>query len=194
MDLGKLKKFIELVQRQDAGDKTVRPLLQQLCPKLEDGYCLFNLHEQWSQAFAYVPGRKVALPPILTLAQKVLQRGNDDTLKMYSEPEWAALVALRGPVETVEMFECVKCRHEHPKMGTSGFLDAESLVCPSCGEVYFKSLYDKSPSPPCPCGAQFQPQLVASCPTCGSKELRKSRDMSPYEYFESHNFQRGPGA
>jgi rubrerythrin len=185
----KLDQFAELLQQQNDGDAEVIHALRKLQPQLEDGYCLYNLYEQWAKAFAYQPGRLEALSPILNLALKLKQQSSDDTLTMYREPEWASLVALRGPVETVQFYMCSECAHEHPRMATSGFLDEADWICRQCSSVLFKSFYDSSPAPRCDCGGSFQ-QQGSSCPFCGSNQISLARYISPFEYFERHRFVR----
>lgn len=189
MDSPKLDLFVELLRQQSSGDSTTIDRLRQLQPRLEDGYCLFNLYEQWSQAFAYNPGRLGALPSILRLAEHIKRQKDDNTLSLYRTLEWSALVALRGPVETVLLYSCSDCGREYPKMGTSGFLDEIDWLCPKCGAVYFRSVYDKSAPPLCQCGGSFRAPS-SSCPYCGSSRSQSSWNISPYEYFEHHRFYR----
>jgi hypothetical protein len=82
-----------------ADDLTAIGSLRSLSPTTRDGYCLYNLWQQWSQAFSYDPGRVDALQPILTLARATSGFGDDDTLCMYELPEWANLVSMRGPLK-----------------------------------------------------------------------------------------------
>src|SRR6185312_6630337 len=102
---------------------------------------------------------------------------------MYRLPEWGQLVLLRGPVEAVLLERCTKCQHSYACMGTSGFYDANGLVCGTCGNVYFKSYYDTSESPRCACGSMFPDRAAYGCPKCGEKDAKSEGGMSPYEYF-----------
>ncbi len=78
-------------------------------------------------------------------------------------------------------------------MGTSGFYDANGLVCPECGDVYFKSYYQDDQTP-CPnCEDELPGAEHWACPHCHGKESSTVAEISPYEYFNSHGFKRGPG-
>jgi hypothetical protein len=194
MNMKKILQFVALLERQVSGDVGARDDIYGLGVTLEDGYCLFNLHEQWAGAFSYNPGRTEALPLILSLGQKMIQYGKDDTLRLYNEPEWVGLVGLRGPVETVTIHQCSNCSREYPCMGTSGFYDAAGIVCPKCGDVYFKSYYENDLSP-CPnCGEKLPDAKYWGCPRCHSKDSTSVARISPYEYFSTHGFKRGTGA
>lgn len=190
----KLVQFVETLRHQAGGIPTAIEDIQKMTVSLEDGYCLFNLYEQWCGAFSFIPGRVEAVPLILALAEKLLRFPSDDTLALYALPEWKELVQLRGPVESVLLKRCVSCSHFYVCMGTSGFYDANGLVCGSCGNVYFKSYYDSSETPQCSCGEQFKESTACNCPRCGEKENRSEGGMSPFEYFFAHTFIRGPGA
>lgn len=159
-----------------------------------DGYCLFNLYEQWCAAFSYAPGRQDALPSILSAVRKLLSFRSDDTLMMYKLPEWERLVAMRGPAECVMRKRCAACACEHTEIGTSGFYDANALVCRSCGNVHFKSYYDASSTPACTCGSEFPETTAYGCPRCKSTKAVTVAESSPFEYFEAHAFTKGPGA
>lgn len=186
----KLAAFIELLGEQAAGDRTAAKRLAALSPSLEDGYCLFNLHEQWASAFSYRPGRLEALPLIQSLAKKLARYKSDDTLKLFKEKEWEGLARLRGPVESVLLLACASCGAEFVSMGTSGFYDAVGLVCRGCGNVYFKSTYDDGPTPLCACGKKYK----AGCGKCGKKKGKIKSERSPFAYFADHSYTTGPGA
>ncbi len=176
------------------GDAQAVEFLRSLQPTLDDGYCLFNAYEQWSQAFSYKPGRCEALGPIRSLANKLLGYGTDDTLRLFREPEWSELVQLRGPVEVVLVFQCLSCRREYPGMGTSGFYDASGLLCPQCGSVLFRSLYAEGQIPLCSCGSPYQSPEMVGCPFCHSTQSQVVSQLSPYQYFETHSYVRDQNA
>ena len=194
MNIQKIKQFYELLERQMAGEASAVESLHILQPTLDDSYCLYNLYEQWSQAFSYEPGRSEALAPILRLAGKLNNYDTDDTLRLFRESEWSELVQLRGPVEGVAVYECVSCHREYARMGTSGFYDAHALVCPQCGSVRFRSLYAEGPIPSCACGAHYPRLKVHGCPFCYSTQARVKSQLSPYQYFETHIYIREQGA
>jgi hypothetical protein len=194
MNLQKLRKLVECLRLQDAENPSAIEETLRLNISLEDGYCLFNLYEQWLGAFSFLPGRKEAVLPLLSLAEKLTKFSSDDTLAMYSLSEWQQLVLLRGPVETVLFEKCTNCSHSYVSMGTSGFYDANGLVCDSCGNVYFKSYYDETPPPRCACGREFPSVTTYGCRQCGEKKSLSQGGVSPYEYFSKHTYIRGPGA
>jgi predicted RNA-binding Zn-ribbon protein involved in translation (DUF1610 family) len=191
----KIQEFVQLLEKQAAGHDGAIKTLQALHPKLEDGYCLYNLYEQWSQAFSYKAGRQEAFDPIFHLARKLLHYEKDETIRMFREGEWSELVKFRGPVETVLAYQCLSCRREYVSMGTSGFYDAVGLVCPNCGNVRFRSVYSKdNEMPQCSCGAHFHRTSPFDCPFCGSKQIQSMSQISPYEYFAKHTYVREEGA
>ena len=194
MNQQKLQKFIDCLHHQRAGSLSAIDEISSLNASLEDGYCLFNLHEQWRGAFSFFPGRREAIDPILSLAKKLKEFSSDDTLQMYASPEWKKLVLLRGPVESVMLRRCKNCKHSYVCMGTSGFYDANGLVCDSCGNVYFKSYYDETDTPKCACGAIFPTITSNGCQKCGEHGYLSEGEMSPYEYFSTHSYHRGSGA
>lgn len=108
---------------------------------------------------------------------------------MFQTREWSRLIELRGPAEVVQNRVCRVCQFGFVAIGTSGFYDALALVCP-CGDVYFKCLYDDSPTLACRCGGKY----VANCAGCGSPDSVVVSEFSPYEYSASHQYVRGPGA
>ena len=193
MNEPKVNRLVELLEQQAAGSTRALEALQQMHVSLDDGYCLLNLHNEWRGAFSYPVGRTEALEPILEIARKLRHFESDDTLVMYGLPEWAALVALRGPAEVVSLQQCSRCAHQFVMVGTSGFTEANALVCTSCGNVHFRSSFDETNMPRCACGATF-PAPHGGCQLCGSRDLRSVRDQSPYEYFATHPFTRGEGA
>jgi hypothetical protein len=193
MDNLKLSQFVDLLEAQAAGDESAIDRIRELDPSVNDGICAYNLYQQWTSAFSFPGGRIDALQPILSLARSV-QAGSDNAVAMFMRPEWAQLVALRGPVEGVWFRKCSKCGHTFPKMASSGFYDAGGLVCPGCGNVYFKCVYDETPTPPCACGSTYPEPGEPGCPKCGSMDLTDAGTQSGYEYFKSHTFIRGPDA
>ena len=188
MDKQAITTFTELLDRQASGDAAVIDDLRQLSFSLDHGYCLYNLYLQWSGAFSYLPGRTESLTPILELARKLQSFSRDDTLKMYEQPEWKQIVDLRGPVEVVQIYRCDNCRADYPAMGTSGFLDIAGLVCPKCGDVYFKSYYHESATPKCACGGSYPSPEHHGCPSCGNSGGKVVKEISPFQYFGDHKY------
>jgi hypothetical protein len=183
MNNEKTKLFAELVNRQFANDSTAIKDLNRIDVSLKDGYCLYNLYEQWEGAFSFSPGVIAVLPLIASLAKKICLYKNDDTLKMYSESEWGEIVLHRGPFECAIRYTCKKCRGEYIGFGQSGFDDRYPSVCDSCGDVWLQSGYDETPLPTCNCGGSY---CSFGCPKCKSREIRESEYFSSYEYFINH--------
>ncbi len=195
MNREKLRQFASLLEQQRTGDAEAVALLRDLKPELSEGCCLFNLYEQWTQAFSYEPGRQEALSPITGLAKKLIGQSADDTMFLFAQPEWAALVELRGPAEVIHIYECVRCRTRSFTPCTSGFYDGAGLVCSKCGNVYFRSLRAADDGAvKCECGGCFQKPSSEACASCGEKKMQFVSSVSPFEYFATHKFQRGPGA
>lgn len=191
MNPAKISAVADYMRRQAAGDAAAIAAVRALEVTPEDGYCLYNLVGEWKSAFSYLPGRREALPPILSLANRLTTFESDDTLDLYQSPEWAELVRLRGPAESVLTCSCAQCGTQFVTIGTSGFLDVTSLVCTACGNVYFKSVYDDSAVPACRCGGTY----VGGCPGCGASGYSPATsEISPYEYFASHEYVRASGA
>ena len=191
MNHEKTNRFLNLLELQDSGDESVRDEIRLLGVTQNDGQCLFNLHGEWLGAFSFSPGRLDALKPLLALTRWLVDKKRDYVNQKYDRTEWAELVAMRGPVETVIIRKCNKCNIESVSMGTSGFYDANALLCADCGNVYFKSYYDDSEMPACTCGGRYtQPR-----PECTMDGHVISRtEISPYEYFSTCSFVRGNGA
>jgi hypothetical protein len=185
------RRFADLIDAVADGSINAEQALRQFRPELEDGYCVYNLHGEFEAAFANQPARAEALPLIQSLARKIVGYEEDDTLLLFNEPEWKDLVALRGPVEGVEMFRCDNCARTAPQFLMSGFLDLRASTCHDCGEVMFHSTYDDQPLPACRCGGTFT-AFSASCGGCG-RPLRRIEQVSGYQYFASHKWiQREP--
>jgi hypothetical protein len=183
-----------LLEQQAAGSVPAMERLRRLAVSHDDGGCLFNLYQEWQGAFSFAPGRPEVLPSILALARKIEAYRCDEPIRMYGEPEWTALVALRGPVETVMIRRCAGCLAQYAVMGVSGFYDARGLVCPRCGDVYFKSYDDEVPAPLCDCGGEYPDMKKWGCPVCSEKQASCVAVISPYEYFRTHKLRRGQGA
>lgn len=190
----KLRAITEALARLAEGDDSAIDAINAAYPGAEDSTCVELLHAEFRGAFSFPGGRREAVPPLLSLAKALGGFRTDDALAMYRLPAWQQLVALRGPVETVLLKRCQSCRHAYVAMGTSGFYDANGLVCGACGDVFFKSYYDDSDTPPCPCGAAYPDRLAWGCPCCGSEQASPAGEISPYEYFATHHYRRGPGA
>jgi hypothetical protein len=189
MNRTRLEAFARLTARQQAGDAAAVDSIRALQPELDDGYCLWNLFQEWSDAFSFEPGRTEAIGPIARIAAGIVSFETDDTLAMVHMPEWGELVAMRGPCEGIVDAQCDSCGTRYPLFRMSGFIDAEALICRACGDVYFKSTYDDDAAPPCDCGGAY----ARGCPKCGSRSHTiTSRETSRYEYFSKHRFVRGP--
>jgi hypothetical protein len=98
MDVLKLSQFVALLEAQASGDASAVDRIREPDFSIDDGVCVHNIYQQWSGAFSFPGGRIEALQPILSLAKSV-QHGSDNAVAMFMRPEWAQLVALRGPVE-----------------------------------------------------------------------------------------------
>jgi len=183
-------RFLSLLQRQASGDGSAVDELRSLEVRQADSQCLFNLYAEWRGAFSFSPGRTAALQPILGLARNLAETKPHPS-NQYGHSEWADLIALRGPVETVLIVSCDACKFESVAMGTSGFYDATGLLCGDCGNVFFKSYYDKSKLPACSCGGSYT-ETESRCPY-ESHKMKRSQ-ISPYRYFVNHSYIRGPGA
>lgn len=188
-----LRSLTDALQSLSDGNAAAVDVLIALPIRSEDGTCLSILHDECRAAFSFPEGRRDALPHLLAIARALARFEADDPLAMYRLPAWQALVALRGPVEAVLHKRCLACRHTYVAMGTSGFHDANALVCSACGDVYFKSYYDDSDTPPCECGAAFPDRTAWGCPRCGSEKAAPAGESSPYAYFAVHRYRRGPG-
>lgn len=186
--------FIDLLLQQTRGDRGAIDKLKNFPITIGDGRCLFDLYEQWASAFSYTPGRRETLALILNLALKIQDYIHDERLLLYREPEWQSLIALRGPVETILLQQCTSCAQVYPEIGTSGYYDAHCLICNRCGNVFFKSQYDGTPIPQCSCGEHFYTLNTFGCPACGTKPSSIVAEISPYEYFEKHDYLRGQWA
>jgi hypothetical protein len=187
-----IKKFQSLVEEQANNKPDAIRQLKLLNVQLDDGCCIFNLYGEWTGAFSFLPGRTQALQYIRPLANKVDRMANDDTGVLFDTEEWKELVRLRGPVESVMLNKCSSCHTITPAMGTSGFYDASGLICVECGNVYFKSYGDETVLPQCSCGGHYQ--QVWPCPRCRGKKYTTIKEISPYEYFATHQFIRGKDA
>lgn len=144
------------------------------------------LLNEWGGMFSFMPGRLEGLPHLVDLLKFIRNNPQIDELKIFERPEWKEIVELRGPVETVQILECGKCKNHYPRMGMSGFLDLIDLYCSQCGNVIFKSLYDDKLAVVCSCGGTAK----VGCPNCGSIEGRTLEEMSPYRYFAGHQYKR----
>src|ERR1700730_4114226 len=122
------------------------------------------LLSEWQGMFSYPLGRTEGLPFLIALLKFIGRRPNLDPLDLYGQREWKSIIDLRGPVETVLIHSCAGCGTRYPRMGTSGFLDLIDFLCGKCGNVIFKSIYDKVKEAACPCGGV----AGVGCPTCGS--------------------------
>ncbi len=180
-----------MLEQQDSGNESVRDEIRSLGVTQNDGQCLFNLYGEWMGAFSYSPGRLDALELLLALTRWLVDKKRDYVNQKYELTEWAELVAMRGPVETVIVRKCTECDLEMVSMGTSGFYDANGLICSECGNVYFRSYYDESELLRCNCGGQYT-QTQSGCTIEGHRS--SCTEISPYEYFASHSFIRGDGA
>ena len=194
LNRNKATRFAVLLERQADGDPGALDAAFGLGITLDDGYSLFNLYEEYAAAFKSWPGRAEALPPLLALARKLAEYDTDDTSRLFQEAEWGKLVALRAPAEAVMLKKCSGCAHQYVSIITGDFYDGAGLVCSHCGDVYFKSYYDHTCCP-CPnCGATLPGLDDTGCPECSCAEFKVTGMSTPYQYFRSHGFKRGPGA
>lgn len=185
MNTEKLQSFADLVERQMSGETAVIDKISELNPSLEDGYCLYNAYEQWKGAFSFYPGAVQALPSISSLAKKIKSYEKDDTLRMYSEPEWKEIVHYRGPFECAIRNTCQGCKKEYISFGQSGFDDRYPSICNSCGNVWMQSGYDEEPLPQCECGGQY---WLPRCTHCDCDTIEDKEYFSSYEYFVNHKW------
>lgn len=142
--------------------------------------------EELRGMFSFYPGRRDGLPHLISLLEVIGRTPQIEQMEIYGRREWKEVVKLRGPVETVLIRECAKCKTTYPRMGTSGFLDLTDLLCGQCGDVIFKSLYEEKKETTCPCGGLAK----VGCPSCGFLQGRTVDEMSPYRYFAEHRFYR----
>ena len=185
MNRKKLQLFADLVERQLSGETSVIDQIYELNPSLEDGYCLYNIYEQWKGAYSFTPGSVRTLPVISSLAQKIKSYETDDTLQMYSEPEWKIIVDHRGPFECAIRNTCQGCKKKYISFGQSGFDDRYPSICNSCGDVWMQSGYDKEPLPKCECGGQY---CLPACTNCDCDRIEDKEYFSSYEYFVDHKW------
>ena len=181
------RRFVALLELQLTGDASVIQDVKDLDVSLKDGCCLSTVYGQWCGAFSYSPGRLEALEPILRLAHMLPRWKSDNPAYLFKQPEWAKLIELRGPAESVEIRRCENCDRAQPVMRISPFLAMVGLACPACGRVHFRSEYDHSPAPTCVCGETCGEPFPGECLHCGGPGNRH-RIMSPYEYFDQHNY------
>jgi hypothetical protein len=179
--------FVDLLQRQVGGESSADRLLRAFNPDPKADFWLHFLWTEWSDAFSYAPGRLEALSPLLGLARKLADVPKDADFDPYKQPEWIAIVDLRGPAECMLFRACDRCGQTYVRAGMSGFLDEIDWVCLSCGDVCFKSIYVDVAPPPCKCGTAFTAPSVG-CPHCGSDRSSHVASMSPFEYFASHQY------
>ena len=182
------RRFLEVIDAVADGSITADEALKRLQPTLEESYCVYNLHAEFQAAFGYQPQRTAALPLIRSLARKIIDYAEDDTLLLFNEPEWAQLVDMRGPVEGVELLRCDACDRTEAQFFMSGFLDLRALTCIECGDVIFQSTYDDQPVPACRCGGRYA-AASAACARC-RHGLWRAGQVSGYQYFATHNFTR----
>jgi hypothetical protein len=141
---------------------------------------------EWRGMFSYSPGRAEGIAPLIALLDLIRHRPYFDPLELHGQREWKRIIDLRGPVETVLIYSCGSCSIQYPRMGMSGFLNLIDFLCGKCGNVIFKSTYDKLSEVACPCGGVAR----VGCPTCGSAAGRVIEEVSPYLYFSGHKFYR----
>jgi hypothetical protein len=191
--------LLGLLERQSAGDGSAPSRIADISAQLS-GERVFRdplltpqqvravelLLSEWSEMFSFEPGRPEGLPPLISLLNEVCRNRRLEQMEIYEREEWKKIVALRGPVETVQVCECANCRRQYPRMGMSGFLDLVALVCGRCGAVVFESIYEEEREAACPCGGVAK----LGCPSCGSLQARVIEEMSPYRYFSDHTFYR----
>ena len=188
-----------LIERQVSGDNAARSEISRL-NELVCGAHVYRdsdlssqqvraielLLNEWSGMFSFQPGRIDGLPPIANLLALIRRKDNVELMDLYESPDWKIIVALRGPVETVQICRCAICREKYARMGVSGFLEILDFHCNDCGAVIFKSAYESDEVVRCPCGSLAR----VGCPSCSSNEHKVIEEISPYEYFSDHIFHR----
>jgi len=180
-----IDEFAVLTRQQLHGDPTAISRIAMMNPTISDGYCLYNAYEQWKGAFSFYPGRAEALPVIASLAEKITEYTTDDTLRMYAEPEWKTIVALRGPFDCAIRYTCGRCHTNYVGFNQPGFDDRSPAVCNTCGNVWLQSGYDETPLPACECGGVY---YHSGCPTCRSNKVSAKSYFSSFEYFNDHKW------
>jgi hypothetical protein len=157
--------------------------------ELEPGTPLFAVASEWEAMFSFPGGRKEGVPLIQRLVRWIADHPRGSSAALYDLPEWAELVKLRGPVDTIEEMRDPATGEVFVVLGISGFLDINGFVCESCGDVYFKSRYNDAPVPRCACGAEF-PSIASSAGQFDVPlhPMEPVREFSPYEYFAHHSY------
>lgn len=175
-----------LLERATNGDAESLAALRSLEPNVGGPYCLNNLCIEIHSALRYAPGRIDALVPLRSLARKVADYPSDDVLRMFNEPEWGALVAMRGPIDVVFRKRCRACSSTRYEFVGSGFAAAVAARCDACGNVVFHSAYDDRPLPACSCGGRLSTS-GDRCARCGSTD-EDVDELPSYEYFANHTW------
>lgn len=187
MNLEKLRRFEQLLLQQIDGAEHATDRLAAMHVTLDDGYCLFNLYEQWKGAFSFSPGQPAVLGPIHRLSKRVLQSEIDDTSQLFANDDWKQLVQLRGPFDCAVWYTCAACGERTIGFGESGFLDQKAAACDRCGDVIVQSIYDDSTPAACSCSGRF---VFSGCSSCGSTTFSDQHYFSSYEYFLDHTWRR----
>lgn len=157
-------------------------------PELTHEQCwsLSLVMSEWKQMFAFSPGRVDGIPSLLALVDLVRRTPHLEVTGLFRDAAWKQLVQMRGPVETIIVAQCNNCATEYIVIGTSGFMDMYGAVCDRCGNVALIDIYGKHKDviPACTCGGKY----VVGCPSCQSREKTILREISPYEYFLTHQY------
>jgi hypothetical protein len=187
---------LQLLEHQADGDAESRHELSRLSAEIleersrgtEGPGVLGVILQEWEGMFSFDPGRIEGLDPLRELVRFASASADIDVLDVYRHPAWGRLVELRGPVESVLLCECDRCRTTYPQMGISGFLDVRAFLCPGCGSVEFQSSFADSAGSACGCGQT----RIPGCPNCGasSNAAVVVDEINPYEYFATHSFIR----
>lgn len=194
--------LLHALQRQSAGDDGAGDEIRRIS-ELVSGERVYRdpvltsqqvrgielLLDEWRGMFSFHAGRTEGLAPLTRLLSMICRKPEIEPLELYRTKEWKEITGLRGPVETVLIHQCGKCRNQYVRMGVSGFLDIIDLLCNGCGGIHFESAYDAPKEIACPCGGIAK----VGCPSCGSIGGTTAGEMSPYQYFADHPLYRHDG-
>ncbi len=148
---------------------------------IENGYCVFNVAEQWNQILKSkdLPLFSELKNLIRSLTQKIDLYPEDNTSLLYDESEWQLLCKHRGPVETIAECKCLNCNKISYSFGTSGFIDVVFFVNEFEKKVIIEDPFDNDIPPE----GYYLPSQV--CPFCGG-EIEKQWGTSPYAFFQQY--------
>lgn len=107
-------------------------------------YCYFNIAEQWNAILdcrKLAESNKALFLKLLELTDRL--ENKDDTMQLFTSPEWGDLVALRGPVDAAWEAECNQCGAKNIGFGFSGFGDINYEIDYQNKTIRFFSSYEK---------------------------------------------------